>query len=148
MPETSVVEPLSGLEVIKAISDRVAKVLSRDCFLSPNMAYESFDCEIVIKLRARDLGRENMVNTTVLAAGGEPIGPDDEVDTLEGREYMPPAPPNEVRMQSSQPVPVRVDDGNGRAEIKKIKYTPKPRRQQPAGAGGHVEGAKLPDAEK
>ena len=125
--ETAVADPLSGTEVIEAIVAKVREQLRRDCFLSPNAAYEYFTGEIRIKIRAIDVGRNAEVDTTANVAGGTP--PEDPTDprieTNESETNIEQEPPNVVRRESGQSVPVTVEDGTGKTESKRVKYAPK-----------------------
>ncbi len=115
--------PLSGEEVRKAILDRVDQSLAKDCYLSPNLSYDFFDCTVKIECHLHDVGRTDEVNQTVaVSAGEEPEGGSAEVAS---EFIIESAPPNEVRVATGQPVPVLSKDTDGRPEIKRIKYARK-----------------------
>lgn len=135
--EEAIVEPLSGIEIIEAIKHQVGLQLQRDCFLSPNSAYEHFFAEVKISLKAVDCGRIAEVNTTVVMTQGPAPDPDDEdaksrTDISQSIEQMNAQPPNVVRKETGQPVPVLVDDGSGNKERKTVKYE----KDKPTGKAG------------
>ncbi len=125
MSEVAVPEPLSGAEIIESILHKVREKLQRDCFLSPNSAYEFFTGKIHIELVAIDCGRPAEVIIDVThetgslpegAAGMEP----EIVDVLIEKE-----PPNVVRRESGQGVPIQTEDSSGRKEVRRVTYKPK-----------------------
>ena len=135
--EEAIVEPLSGVEIIEAIKHQVVLQLQRDCFLSPNSAYEHFFAEIKINLKAVDCGRVAEVNTTVVMGQGPAPDPDDDeansrTDISQTSTTMLAQPPNVVRKETGQPVPVLVDDGSGVKERKTVKYD----KNKPSGKAG------------
>lgn len=122
--EVSVAEPLSGTEIVEAIVNKVREQLRRDCYLSPNSAYEYFFGEIKISIRAIDVGREADVDKTVsVELGKVPEDPKDpRIEEDHSQQDIDRAPPNVVRRESGQSVPVQTEDGAGRPEIKRVKY--------------------------
>ena len=154
MSEKSIVEALSGTEVVEAIKHRVGQILSRDCFLSGNMAYESFEAKIHISIKCKDIGHSPEIEQTITAKGGPDIGVSykdpveaSRVESDELEDEMDSKAPNEVRVESDQPVPILVENADGRAEIKRVHYArSKPPRTDPNPASGYAENLKLPDA--
>lgn len=126
MNEVAVPEPLSGAEIIEALLFRVRQQLIADCYLNPNNAYESFEGQITIKVRAVDCGRIVEVEKTVVADAGAPFD-----DKKEGAfetttvQDIPKEPPNVVRRESGQGVPVMTEDAGGRREVKRVHYARK-----------------------
>jgi hypothetical protein len=124
MPEKVLPLALSGEEVRKAICDRLDQVLARDCRLTPEKAYQFFSAKITVHVECTDIGRVEVIDQEVPATLGEP----DENEALEhfDAEFeMAPAPPNEVRVESGQPVPVETKDSSGKATQKGIRYSRK-----------------------
>lgn len=120
MPEKTLALPLSGEEVRCAVLKKVGDALMRDCHLSPNMAYDWFRAKVSVTLELHDIGRGVDVEVDVGEEQGEqPAGiggtPSVEIE-------IEPAPPNQVRVDTGQPVPVLVQDEGGKSEIKSIKY--------------------------
>jgi len=140
--EEAIVEPLSGREIIEAICHQVRVQLQRDCYLSPNSAYEHFIAEIKINLKAVDCGRIAEVNANLAVVQGPAPDPDDpeaaaRTDIHQTVTTMDPQPPNVVRKETGQPVPVLVDYGSGNKERKTVKYDqkkPHGKAKEPAGA--------------
>jgi hypothetical protein len=127
MAERVLAEPLSGEEVILAIADRISTVLRRDCFLSKNLAYDSFDCDVKISLRLHDVGRSPEVSLDQnISAEVEGANIEDQfLDQAETEFKIEKAPPNEVRVETGQEVPVLTKDSEGNPTIKKVKYSRK-----------------------
>jgi hypothetical protein len=115
--------PLSGEEVRKAILDKIGLSLSRDCFLSANLAYEFFEAHVTVSLKLRDVGRVESVEQDVKVSHGE--NDDQFIEAAEAEFDIPAEDPTTVRVESGQEVPVLTRDTEGRPEIKGIKYARK-----------------------
>jgi len=111
MPEKTLPAPLSGEEVKAALLDRISQALDKDCFLHPNAAYDSFTGKITLEVTLHDTGREDQINMQESVTAGEPQADAKKATVLIDLEKQP---PNQVRVESGQPVPT--DTG------KKIKY--------------------------
>ena len=127
MPERVLANPLSGAEVIKAIQDQLGRRLEKDCFLSPNLAYDTFECTVTVSLKCHDVGRVAEVNVTeTVKAQGEMVDSEDiHLEQSKAEFQMDPAAPNEVRVETGQPVPVLGKGDNGKPEIKQVRYSKK-----------------------
>lgn len=137
--EVSVPEPLSGTEIIEAVVFKVREQLRRDCFLSPNSAYEHFSGRIHIEIRATDCGRLVDVGADVpVVLGKEPEG-DAKSEILTSTEEIPQAPPNVVRRQTDQSVPVVTQDNAGKQDQRRVKYARE--KDEPTGKPGARAGA-------
>lgn len=155
MSEKSVVEPLSGTEVVDAIKYKVGEQLARDCFMSGNMAYESFEATVHIRIKMKDVGHNPEVDKVIKIHGGPAIpetfkDPEDAalVHVEESEEHYEGEPANDVRVATDQPVPVLVEGTDGRKEIKRVSYKKqKPDRTTPNPANGGAQAVELPDAE-
>lgn len=126
--EVTIPEPLSGVEVKKAILFRVEEALSRDCYIRDVDAYATFRCKVRIELELHDSGRviptiEKTVETPA-AVVPEGENPDEYLERTEAEFDLEPEPPNKVRKETDQPVPVRVQKG-GKTVTEKIKYARK-----------------------
>jgi hypothetical protein len=142
--EVSVPEPLSGTEVIEAIVYKVREQLRRDCFLSPNSAYEYFSGRIRIEIQAIDCGRQADVQTEVnVSLGPLPGDNSDPVEETSSDEDIPADPPNVVRRETQQSVPVVTTDSSGKAEVKRVNY-----QRQSAAATDKPHGNRRPAAKK
>jgi hypothetical protein len=126
MAEIAIPEPLSGQEIIEALIFRIRQQLIQDCYLNPSVAYESFSGEITIKIRAIDCGRSAVVEKTIVAESGVPFNPEAEgALELTTVQEIPTEPPNVVRRESGQGVPVMTEDSGGRKEVRRVHYARK-----------------------
>ena len=127
MPERVLANPLSGEEVVKAVLDKIGNSLRRDCYLSPNCAYDYYTAEVKISLRAHDVGRTAEVNVAETVTGRvEPFNPEDvHLDAADAEFNIEAAPPNEVRVSTGQDVPVLTKDTEGKPAIKPVLYSRK-----------------------
>ncbi len=120
--------PLSGGEIIKAVLANVESMLRRDCFLNEVAAYETVQGRIQVSLTLKDCGRECIVETVVPVRQGPPVDESDpDVYLAEAERMMEQAPPNVVRQETDQPLPVLVEDQSGKREVKRVSYA-KPQR--------------------
>ena len=122
MSEEVLNTPLGGDEIIEAILYRVREQLTRDCFLSPNSAYEKFSGKIHIEVLVVDGDRSLGVTRDMTVTLGEPIDVNDEPILGVSTEIIEEEPPNVVRRESEQAIPVLTDDGTGKKEMRKVKY--------------------------
>jgi hypothetical protein len=125
MSERVLANPLSGQEVIEAIIDKIRISLRRDCFLSPNLAYDYFSAKIRIELSCHDVGRKAEVTQEIVETQGEVNLEDEALNESDHSFEINPAPPNEVRVETGQDVPVLSRGTDGKPEIKGIKYSRK-----------------------
>jgi hypothetical protein len=123
MSETTLAAPLSGDEVIEAIVDKVRRMLQDDCYLSPMMAYESFNAKIELKVQALDVGRVVVVEQATEVKSENVI--DEDAALTQAESYIFDRPPNEVRQEAGLGIPTLVEDAEGRKEIKGVKYAKK-----------------------
>ena len=120
MAEQTLNNPLSGLEVRKAILDRLELQMSRDCNLNANSAFDWFSADVVVKVNLHDAGVHVQSDFDVAAqAGTDPNGDYRAEATVF---TMDAATPNEVRIESGQEVPVETKDEEGRKVVKGVKY--------------------------
>lgn len=123
--EQTLALPLSGAEVIESVLSKVRRMLQNDCYLSPMTAYEAVAGVIKIELRCRDVGRIAEINASVAIKEGPVDELTDGDDRFLVEETIVEQPPNEVRVESEQPVPTLTEGADGRREIKGIKYARK-----------------------
>lgn len=126
MAERSLPDPLSGDEIVIDCCEQIAESLRRDSRLKPHMAYERYGAKVTVELWAEDLGSREEVSREVRIGPQPPEG--QEVTTVQAT--IEPAPPNEVRVRSGQPIPTLTKDGTGRAVVKGVRYAR--REGQPA----------------
>ena len=111
--------PLSGQEVQDAILFKVQESLSHSCHLHFDNAYSSFRAEISIKLTLADYGREVRDNHVIAEAAD--TGLPGESQTVESNLVVAPMPPNQVRVETGQSVPVATVI-DGKQKIRHVKY--------------------------
>lgn len=121
MAEKTLALPLSGTEVVEAISEQIKRVLSRDCYLAATSAYDWFEAEVEVKVRMHDLGRMPGVETKVVVTGGV-AGPEGEFGEVVVGFRIGKAAPNEVRLENGLAVPVLGTTKEGRPEIRRVRY--------------------------
>lgn len=125
MAERVLPEALSGEEIRIAILDQLMTRLSKDGFLNSAHAYSHYSAKVTIHIECHDLGREDVVDVTETAA---PVKTDDENAALEQFDaelIVDPQPPNDVRVETGQSVPVLTTDPEGKPAIKGIRYSRK-----------------------
>lgn len=125
MGEKTLNLPLSGEEVLEALTQQIRSHLRRDCFLGPTTAYQFFEAKITLAVKLHDVGRIAEVNTEVVSKIGQPPeNPDEFLEQFDSEFEIPKAPPNEVREETEQPIPTLATE-KGKPEIKKVKYAKK-----------------------
>ena len=122
---------LSGKEIKKAILDKIERALNRDCHLNDNLAYaDGFSFKVHIEVRATDLGRQvegvTDVNEALKVEGDHLTAADPEeyasLEAAEARIDVTMNDPTAARIETGQPVPIRVTDKQGKDEIRTAKY--------------------------
>lgn len=119
--ERSVSLPLSMREAVEAIIFRIREAFLRDCNWNPDLACQWFEAEISIKARHSDVGREVKSEFVVQETKGEPPADGSEIVESHAEVNIGMAPPNQVRQETGQGVPV-LTTANGRPEIKRVTY--------------------------
>lgn len=125
--------PLSGEEIQEAILFKIQQSLGRTCHLIHDSAYTSFRAEISVKLTLSDFGREVRDNHILDLAEDSGLVPQTEPRTLESNITMEPMPPNQVRVETEQAVPVAVVEG-GKRTIRRVKYAARKSKIGPEGS--------------
>lgn len=123
MAERTLNNPLSGTEVVEAVLDKVRAKLQTDCYLNPNSAYDWFSAEIEIHLDMHDAGSHIKGDYRVQLAEG--VKPAETPQHVEADFHIDPAPPNEVRVETGQPVPTLTKDEQGKDVIRNVRYSRK-----------------------
>jgi len=120
MPSEKVLTPpLSATEIEEAILDSVRLAIRRDCNLAPGNAYGTFSAHITGRVLLYDMGTEFAVNLDAKSNVGQMTegGKESEIEiTLKER------PPNAVRVESGQGVPVSVRNSQGKNETRYVRY--------------------------
>ena len=114
-PEKTVPLALSGSEIKTAILDKISNALNQDCYLHDASAYDWFDGKITVELRLSDLGRDEQLKVLAVASEGEK--PAEEPENVKVEIKVDAEPPNQVRIETGQPVPT--------ATGQRIKYARK-----------------------
>jgi hypothetical protein len=122
MAERSISLPLSMGEVGEAICVKIKEALRRDCNFNSDLACDWFKAHVAIKVEHSDIGRVIKSEHVVSSESGEkPADPADVyLDELELD--IEKAAPNQVRMDTEQPLPIAVTDKNGHTDIKRVTY--------------------------
>ncbi len=122
--------PLSGGEIIKSVLHHIEQMLRKDCFLNEVAAYETVQGVIGIRLAMKDCGRECPVELSIpLQAGPSVDESDPDVYLAQADRELMAAPPNQVRQESDQPLPVLVEDSTGKREVKRVTYARPPKHR-------------------
>ena len=119
--ERTLAKPLSGAEILEAMVTKIRHALSRDCFLSPHLAYASYSFQADIRFQFQHTGtaiKESQVHVT--GQGGEVTTA--EMESIDIHVSDEPKPPNEVRVETGQGVPTQVVKPQGGVEEKKVRY--------------------------
>lgn len=124
MSEITIAQPLSGSEVVNRIVEKIRTMLHQDCFLNAYSAYESFEADIKIDLKMLDCGRTPEVHARVIERSETPLSEDFALEHADA--HLGAQPPNQVRMESGQPIPTLVNTGDGRPEIRPVRYARRP----------------------
>jgi hypothetical protein len=140
MPEKTLNLPLSGAEITEAVIDVIRRRLRSQCFLSPNTAYDRYSGHITIDLRCHDIGRIDEVSTDIPISGGPNVNEphlEDEDRFLKDEIDIPSSDsPNDVRVDTGQPVPTLAKGEGGKQEIKGVRYGRQPERPGQGGTPG------------
>src|ERR1700686_2093124 len=110
--EKSIPLPLTGKEIQEAVHFKLNECMEHNCHLHDGNAYTSARIEISVKMVLFDYGREvrNNVAATVEVDSGLP--PESEAETVEADVTLEPMPPNVLRQETDQAVPVAtIQDG-------------------------------------
>jgi hypothetical protein len=122
---------LSGAEIKKAAHDKLDQLM-RGCHLNDNLAYpDGAWFKISFQFKGRDLGREAEQSgegeqalrkdelNKITAADPEEY---QALDAAEATLEMNVTDPTAARIETGQPVPIRVTDKQGKDEIRTAKY--------------------------
>lgn len=133
MPERTLNKQLSGDEIIEAHLDTMRQRMKQSGYFRSNDAFDWFSSEVTIKCDMHDTGAMVKADLTIKAAAGTP-NEGDEAETVEMAFNIDPAPPNEVRVQTGQPVPVLTTDATGKQVEKSVRYSRKDAKKAGAAA--------------
>ena len=130
MSEMTIAQPLSGEEIIESLLDKLRQKLRQDCFLSPMMAYESYEADITIKIKSVDCGRIPESTAEIHEQSENPVDEKSENFALDQMDiHLAAAPPNQVRQETGLPIPTLVEGADGKRDIRNVKYQ---RKTQPS----------------
>jgi hypothetical protein len=122
--EKPVPMPLTGEEVQNAVLYKVQEAMQNSCHLRLSDAYTSFNAEITVRLTLSDYGRVVHSNHNAVAADDTGLPQEAEPRVSEGNLTVDPMPPNEVRVETDQAVPVKTVQ-DGKSVIRHLKYAPR-----------------------
>jgi hypothetical protein len=124
--EITIAQPLSGEEIIDSVLDKIRQKLRQDCYLSPMLAYESYEADITVKIKSVDCGRIAEVETHVQESSEHPVNERSENFALDEMDlHLESRPPNQVRQEAGLPIPTLVEGADGKRTIKDVKYQKK-----------------------
>jgi hypothetical protein len=115
---------LSGDEICIAAGDMLTQMLRRDCRLQPGNAYRKFTLEMTGTLIAEDVGHVPEIPITLIMRTQQP--PAEDIEALDLELDISEAPPNQVRVETGQAVPVETRDAEGKTMVKGVTYKRKP----------------------
>jgi hypothetical protein len=121
--ERTLADPLSGAEILEIIHRKVDEALRGQCHLNPSFAYESFEADIKVSIRLKDLGTPHQSQHHVVVGSEKPVSQDAALEEADAHIYD--APPNEVRQENEIPIPTLVTGADGQRDIKHVKYQKK-----------------------
>lgn len=127
---------------LETIAERIRAQMRRDCYLNPIISYATYSSETEVRVQYQpgveffsfqSTSKINFQNTgtsiketfvRVTGALGETA---DNVDmqSVDVKVVDEPRPPNQVRVESHQDVPVIVPKKQGGVEEKRVRYAPK-----------------------
>lgn len=116
--------PLNGDEVKEAILFKINESLNRTCHLIHDSAYTSFRAKVTISLELNDFGRIQPDNHIVTAEEDSGLASQGQMRQVDANLTIDPQPPNQLRVDTDQPVPVRSTE-NGKTVVRNIRYTPR-----------------------
>jgi hypothetical protein len=119
--ERTMAKPLSGAECADAITFKIRDALSRDCFLAPHIAYDSYSFQADIRVQFQKTGTA-IKETTIRTHGKEGEVSDQPMESVDVNVTDTPKPPNEVREETGQGIPTMVTKPTGGVEEKRVKY--------------------------
>ncbi len=123
MQEKTLPRPLSGTEIKTAILKKLEQSMNRDSRLANHVAYGAFSYHFRLDIKFQDLGTqygqtaEEGQETLQEVENPEVIL---EVETLDWDEEA--KAPNQVRVETEQPVPVAVKEPSGKVVERRVTY--------------------------
>lgn len=118
MAEKPAVVCLNGEEVQHAILYKIGESFEKTCHLTAATAYTAFRAKITIQITLDDYGRKQPDNHTVEVSEGELS---ENAQTVETEVNIEPQPPNVVRRDTGQDIPMEVLK-DGKKVRKYVKY--------------------------
>ncbi len=122
--EKSLPLPLTGEEIQEACVAKLRECMQKNCHLSLTNAYTSAKIDIKVSMTLFDYGREvrNNEMTSVEIDSGLPS--ESEAQEVTGELVTEPMPPNQLRIETDQAVPVATTQ-DGKKVVKHLKYAPR-----------------------
>jgi hypothetical protein len=134
--EVSIPKALSGAEIIEAIKHDVGQMLSHDDRLYPHVAYSGFEAHITIQIRTPASMIPGIDRELTIEKGD--VTDLEETPSITASTDRDIQPPNQVRMETNQPLPVLVTNEKGQTHEKFVPYTD--RRSRPSVPKNVVKG--------
>lgn len=122
--EKSIPLPLTGEEIQEAVIFKLRDCMQKNCHLHLGNAYTSAKIEVSVKMVLFDYGREVRNNEAATVELDSGLPPESESETVEASVTLESMPPNLLRQETDQAVPVAtvVD---GKKKIRHLKYAPR-----------------------
>ncbi len=116
--EKPIVLGLNGEEIQHALLYKLGESLEKTCHLTSQCSYTAFKAKIRVEIILDDYGRETPDNHIVEVSDGNVS---EEARTVTAEIDIEKAPPNQVRVETGQDVPVQVVK-DGKTEVKRVRY--------------------------
>jgi hypothetical protein len=123
--EKSIPLPLNGEEIQEATLFKLRECMQKNCHLSLGNSYAKVRIEVFVKMILTDIARpdvSNNVAATVELDSG--LASESEPETVEATLMVEPMPPNQLRQETDQAVPVQTVI-DGKKVTKHLKYAPR-----------------------
>jgi len=122
--EKALPQPLSGEEVRTALLAKIDESFARSCHLKFDNAYTEIEAKIRIEITAYDYGREVKDNHIIESKVTSGLTPQTEPQQVTTEFVLEKKPPNVLRVETGQDVPIAVTDGK-KTTVKRMRYTPR-----------------------
>jgi hypothetical protein len=122
--EKSIPLPLTGEEIQEAVVVKLRECMQKNCHLGLGNAYTSAKIEVTVKMTLFDYGREVRNNELATVEIDSGLPQESAPVTVEGQLTTDPMPPNQLRVETDQSVPVQTTQ-DGKKVTKHLKYAPR-----------------------
>jgi len=121
--ETVLAKQLSGTEVIAAILYDLRTLLEHDDRLAPHLAFNAASYTVTVAIRLPSSAQPNVERTLTYGRGSAAdIEALPDAPTVELTITRPEQPPNELRLDTEQPLTVLTRESDGRTTERQVSY--------------------------